>query len=106
MMKVTKRTSPKGQAMKTITAVALRTAADLPMELLTAQLMKPPNGAVAVVHCSAVQEAFYGFLQLTLIAKEEKTRPLELVVPLDTVAWMLRGEPGATIGFLPAQPAT
>lgn len=83
--------------MESITAVALRTDALLPLQMLSAQFMTQQTCSVAVVNCTKVQDALVGFVLLTL--EEEKSLQLELTVPSHSVLWMLRGARSSEFGF-------
>ena len=87
--------------MKPITAVALRLDCGLPLELLKDNINPTPDGTLAVLRCTQVQETAFGFLRL-LVTTAPQNRELALTVPPHAVAWMLQAEPSAALGFLAA----
>ena len=85
--------------MKPITAVALRLDCGLPLDLLKDNINPTPDGTLAVLRCTQVQETAWGFLHLQVPAGPGN-RELALTVPPHAVAWMLQAEPDAALGFL------
>lgn len=87
--------------MKPVYGVAFVAGIPIELSLFGAKTVDLESGPVEMINCLEVRETSFGFLQL--VPKPDGDVPIPtLYVPPHYVAWMIRADDKATMGFLPA----